>query len=148
MSEESSGRTNVTRHSLRPAPKRFDNQFDDAVADGVARALRLLAASGEIVWAQDDAEDRVNEVARVAVELARLPETDDAPPPPWLVASVPHRPPRARVGRRKIRYRRPAPRREQLAEPVRHERLLSRWGLVVAFASFILLVVALALQRL
>jgi hypothetical protein len=26
--------------------------------------------------------------------------------------------------------------------------LLSRWGLVVAFASFILLVVALALQRL
>jgi hypothetical protein len=141
----------VTTTAIRPSRQQLEAQLDEAITNGVARVLRLLTASGEIRWSEDgggSAEERVTEVARVAVGLARLPEVEGAPPRSWLPARVTRRPPAPRTVRRRIRRRERAPRRFLTGQQPSQAARLPRWALGLAVASFVVLVVVLALQRL
>ncbi|GIW08524.1 MAG: hypothetical protein KatS3mg060_3329 [Dehalococcoidia bacterium] len=141
----------MTTTTWRAGPRRLEAQLDEAITDGIARVLRLLTASGEIVWPTEDAlvgDARVEEVARLAVALARLPEVEGAPPRSWLPPSVTQRPRPTRTVRRTIRRRNRVARRLPAGKSAWQSARLSRWALALAVASFVVLVVVLAVQRL
>lgn len=110
--------------------------------------LRLLTASGEIVWTKGESEERVEEVARLALHLAQIPEQDGLAAQGKELPHAALSPARARPGRRAVRARGGGSQRLPISQSAGREWALSRWALAVAVASIILLVIVFALQRL